>query len=256
MHNSVTTIAKYTFLEALRNRLFFIVLIGLICAFGLSKFIGELSVTERTQIEISMLSVSLRLFIVFIMGLFVTTSIVREFNDKGFELVLSHPVARSSYYLGKLLGFCLMSIILSVLVSIPLLLEVSVIPVFYWCLSLICELFIINALAIMCLFTFNNITLSFSAVVLFYLLSRLMDLIQLISESPILETNTISQALINYVLDGIAYLLPDLNSFTQTVWLVYGEVSVTDLLPVVVQTIIYLVLLSTIALFDLYRKEL
>ena len=255
MNHSVAIIAKYTYLEAIRNRLFIFFVLGIICAYGLSKFIGEISITERTQIEISLLSSGLRLFIIFIMSLFVTTSIVREFNDKGFELVLSHPVARVSYYFGKAIGFGLMSIFLAILASLILLLHTPLLPVIYWCVSLICELLIINSLAIMCLFTFNNITLSFSAVVLFYLLARTMDVIQLISESPILETNSISQTVINVVLDCIAYLLPNLNNFTKTVWLVYESVSISDLYTVIGQTLIYLTLLSAIALFDLYRKE-
>lgn len=256
MYSSISTIAKFTFVEAVKNRLFIFILTGLICIYGLSLFIGEVSIVERAQTETAILSAGLRLFIVFITGLFVTTSLVREFNDKGFELVLSHPVARSAYYLGKLTGFFYISILLALLTGIPLLLQASPAPVFYWTLSLLCELMIINALSIMCLFTFNNVTLSFSAVVLFYLLSRAMDTIQLISDSPILESGSFSQDFIGTLLDCIAYLIPDLNRFTQTEWLVYGDVDINLLLFVFGQTFIYLILLSAIALFDLYRKEL
>lgn len=83
-----------------------------------------------------------------------------------------------------------------------------------------------------------------------------MDVIQLIGNSPILESNALSHKLINYLLDIIAYVLPDLYRFTQTDWVIYISDIKPDILMVLVQTLIYVIFLSCAALFDLYRKEL
>ena len=255
MHKPYTTIAIYTFLEAIRDRLFFLMVIGLICVFGLTEFAGELAITESSHVQGAILAAGLRLFAVFTIGLFVTTSMVREFNDKIFELVLSHPIPRSSYYAGKLTGFAMISVVVACLSALPLILYAPAEQVLIWCVSLICELLIVTTLGLLCLFTFSNITIAFSAVVAFYLLSRSMDAIQLISKSPILESDSISQALINHIIDAIAYLLPDLNLFTQTHWLLYESGDLNSLGVVMGQTVIYIVFLSGAALFDLYRKE-
>ena len=256
MYKSCFTIARYTFLEAVRARLFYMMVIGLICAFGLSEFIGELAITESDRFQGAILAAGLRLFAVFTTGLFVTTSMVREFNDKGFELVLSQPIPRAAYYSGKLTGFAMLSVVVACLVSLPLILYAPSGQVLIWGASLICELFIVTAMSLLCLFTFSNITIAFSVVVAFYLLSRCMDAIQLISNSPILETDSIAQELINKIIDVIAYLLPDLNLFTQTQWLIYENGDLNSLGSVMGQTVIYVVFLSGAALFDLYRKEL
>ncbi len=107
----------------------------------------------------------------------------------------------------------------------------------------------------LCLFTLGQITTALSAVVAFYILARSIGTIQLISHSPILGSTELSQQYINRLVDAIAYVIPDLGSFTKTQWLVYQTGSTEDLVVIVIQTIIYIVLLSSAALFDLYRKE-
>ncbi len=104
-HNLLLTIAKYSIWEAVRDKFLLFILTGVIVFFCISLFIGELAITESVQMQSALLASSLRLFSVFTMGLFVITSMIREFNDKGFELILSHPVPRSSYYFGKFTGF-------------------------------------------------------------------------------------------------------------------------------------------------------
>jgi len=198
----------------------------------------------------------LRLFSVFTMGLFVITSMVREFNDKGFELILSHPVPRSSYYFGKFCGFSVAALIIALMSFCCLCFYAPVNMSLLWSFSLFCELLIIIALSLLCLFSFNSITISFSVVTAFYILSRSIEAIQLISDSPIVASGSFSYKFINSMLDAIAYIIPDIYKFTQTDWLVYLPDVKTDILIVISQTLIYVSLISCVALFDLYRKEL
>ena len=254
MIQSALIIARFTFLEAVRNRLFSLVLVGLVCMLGLTEFIGELAITETRQVQGAVTAYGLRLFTICVIGLFVVTSMVREFNDKGFEMLLSLAITRGSYYCGKFTGFTLLSLILVLAASLILLLYCPVAYVLIWSVSLVCEILIVIALSLLCLFTFNSITTAFVAVIAFYLLSRSMYVIQLISDSPILELKTFSQEFINFILDAIAYVLPDLNIFTRSEWLLYGA-DFNNILPVLIQTGIYLVLLVAAGAFDLYRKE-
>jgi len=249
-------IAKFTFLEAVRNRLFFLALTGLVCAYGLSEFISELAITESREFVTSFLAFSLRFFCVFVIGLFVVTSIVREFNDKGFEYILALPYPRYIYYFGKFLGFGLLAVVVVLSVSVILLFYAGLISTLFWCLSLVFELLIVVALSLLFTFTFKQITPAFSGVMAFYLLSRSMETIQLISDSPMLQTNTLSQEFINTLLDIIAFLMPRLDIFTRTEWLVYGNMDMSVLYTNLLQTIIYVILLSACSLFDLYRMEL
>jgi ABC-type transport system involved in multi-copper enzyme maturation permease subunit len=255
MKHPVITIAKYTFLEAIKNRLFTLCLVGIVCVFALGQFAGELAITETRQIQGSLVGFIMRLAAVFVISLFVITSVVREFNDKTVDMIISLPLSRYVYYLGKLSGFVVLAVIFAMLLCLPLFLYAEFNQAVLWALSLINELVIIIALCLLCLFTFGNITTAFTAVIAFYLLARSISTIQLLSRSPILESTALSQQFMNKTIDLIAYILPDLSGFTRTEWIVYGTGTAGDLGVIFLQSVIYAALLSGAALFDLYRKN-
>ena len=254
-HYLLFTIAKYSLLEAFRDRIFILIILGNIILFSISLFVGELAIAEREQTQVAILAFIIRLFSIFIISLFVITSILREFNDKGFELILSHSVTRASYYLGKILGFSIIALLIALLSSIALISFSPIETIFLWGTSLYLELLIVINLSMLCLISFNSITISFIVVVAFYFLCRSIEVIQLISNSPIMALGSTSHQFINFCIDLIAKLLPNLNQFTRTEWLVYG-VDGNQIVMILGQTVIYSILLSCFALFDFYRKEL
>ena len=75
------------------------------------------------------------------------------------------------------------------------------------------------------------------------------------SKYPIISHNTPAQKFMDGFVEILTWLLPDLHRFTQTDWLAYNTGDWNLLFPVVSQTLIYLMLLSAIALFDFYRKN-
>ena len=255
MFKPIFTIARYTFREAVRNNLFLLAILGMICFFGLTEFIGELAITESATLQAMLIAGSLRIFAVLTISLFVIVSMVREFNDKGVEFLMSLPVARHNYLFGKLLGFIILALVISVLAGILLMIYSDIGNVIVWSISLFCELGLVVSLSIFCLLTFNNITLAYILVLAFYFLSRSISAIQLISASPIIQSEGAAQEFINSLVNVIAYVLPGLHEFTRSEWLAYGA-RWEGLVPVIIQSIVYLGLLISASLFDLYRKEL
>jgi ABC-type transport system involved in multi-copper enzyme maturation permease subunit len=255
MTRNIKTIAWYTFREATQNRLFRLTFAGLVCLLGIAEFTGELAITETREIQAALLASIARWFLVVTSSLFVITSMVREFNDKGTELILSLPVSRVTYYFGKFIGFIALSLAISFSVCLILFLYTEPSFLFTWYASLVCEIAIIIAMSMLCLFTFNNVTVSFIVVVAFYILARSMSAILLLSTSPILETKTFSQEFITAVVNAVAFMMPDLARFSRSDWLVYG-IADANLRMVILQTVIYLILLVAAGLFDLSRKEL
>ncbi len=251
----ILTIASFTVLEAVRSRLLWLILAVLFGALGLAEFIGSVAITEGLQIKSGLLGAFLRLFAVFVVSLLVTTSMVRELNDKGLELVLSLPIPRAVYYFGKLLGFSIVALVTAVLIGGVLLLYVPAWQLVFWTASLMCELLIIASLSLLCLFSFHQVTLALSAVAGFYLLSRTIHSIQLIGQSALLGTS-MPQQVMSSLVDAIAFLLPELYRFTPSQWLIYHTAHWSELAPILGQTAIYLMLLMGAGLFDLYRKNL
>lgn len=250
---SILTIARFTLIESIRNRLFILVLLGVFLLFLLALFIGGLAITETVQVQNAMAAIVLRLFAVFITSVFVITSTIREFNDKGVELIIALDLDRYIYMLGKMLGFYLLSVLIAAVVCAPLILTADLLPLAVWCSSLIFELWIVTAFSLLSLITFKNITSVFAVVAAFYLLARTINVIQMIGSSAILELS-LSHKVIAAVIDIIALLLPTLDQFTRTEWLVYGS-SINDYLFVVIQAAIYIPLLLAAAAFDLQRRN-
>lgn len=251
----VPTIARYTLLEALRNRMLGLVLLLVLGGFGLSLFLGQEAVTEAQALQAAFLATLFRLAAVFVVCAFIITSMVRENNDKVLELFLALPLPRASYLLGKLLGFGGLAAALALLVSLPLYLFSPPSKVLLWTASLACELLIVAVASLFCVITLTQILPAFAAVTAFYLLSRSIATLLLIGEGPLSEP-TWSQKAINLILSAIAFLLPDFARFTQAAWLVYPGVSWSALLPIAAQSLIYLALVGSAALFDFYRKNL
>jgi ABC-type transport system involved in multi-copper enzyme maturation permease subunit len=251
----IITIAAFTLQEARRNRLLWLSLAALIAALGLAEFVGGIAITESVQTRSGFLGAGLRLFSVFLLALFVVTSMAREVNDKVIELLLSLPQPRAHYYLGKLLGFALLATVQAAIVGALLLLYAPPAQVGLWTLSLACELWLVAALSLLSMFTFNQVTAAFSTAAAFYVLARSIGALQLISHGPLIDPNSWSQRLMGWFIDGLAFVLPDLYRFAPSEWLIYHTGQWPALGLVFSQTAIYLTLLTAAGLFDLYRKN-
>ena len=248
-------IARFTVLEAVRCRFFIIIIAVMTGLFCLAEFIGELSITETRQVQAAVTASLLRVFSISVICLFVMTGVLRELNDKGLEVILSLPMPRYVYLSGKFFGFAGLSLFISVLPAVLLLLYAPAVQVGFWSLSLFCEHLLIISLSLVCMLTFSDISLSFISVMAFYLLSRSMEAICLLSADPVFTPDTISQDFMNIMVNALALLLPDLHAFTRSEWLVYG-VDTDAVGAVLIQTLVYLPVLLSAGLFDLYRKNL
>ena len=255
MLRQTRTIAFYTLLEALRNRLAWLVLITLFAGIGISGFLNELALTESRQVQVALLAAFLRFAAVFLLATFVVTSMVRESNDKGLELLLALPLPRAGYLLGKLAGFATLALVPALLFGSLLLMLTPWTQAVLWTASLIAECWIIAAFSLLCVLTFNQIMAALSSVIAFYLLARSIGALELI-EATAVGSQTLAQQAIKLLVDGLSAVLPHLDNFTRTEWLVYHTGNLAALWPLLAQTSIYLCLLAGAAMFDLYRKNI
>lgn len=255
MLTQIRTIAFYTLLEALRNRLSWLMLAVAFIGIALSGFLKDMALTESAQLQVALLASFLRFAAAFLIATFVITSMVREMNDKGLELLLSLSLPRSAYLLGKLLGYCLLAVMPALLFGGLTVFFSPIQQSLLWTLSLVCELWIIVAFAILCVLSMNQILTALSATMGFYLLARSITALLLIANDPLASTST-SQVWMQKVMNGIANVLPHLDQFTRTEWLVYQSGNWSMLNMLVVQCVISMSLLGAAAMFDLYRKNI
>jgi ABC-type transport system involved in multi-copper enzyme maturation permease subunit len=254
--SKVLTIARFTLLEALRTRLLWIVLIILSLLFLGSLFVQHISVTETARMQTGFLAATARMAAVLVLSLHLAGSMVREFNDKVVDLLLSLALPRAGYYLGKFLGFAGIAVAISLLTTLALVPLAPGPGLALWGVSLTMELALVAALTLFCVITFAQIMPAISFVIAFYLLARSISAVRLLSTSQLLAPNDWSNRAVGRLVDALAWLLPDLDGFTSTAWLVDHNGSLGALGLNAVQTLVYGSLLLGVGLFDLYRKNL
>lgn len=250
----VAVLAAYGFSEAMRSRLLWLLLVILLLGIGLVQFLGALAITDTRAIQAGLLGSLLRLCAVFVVALFVVTSMVREMNDKLTELFLATDVPRAVYLFGRLAGYALFALLAAALFCLPLLFLAPIGQVVIWGLSLLGELLLVAAASMLCALSFRQVTVGLTAVAGFYLLSRSMGAIQLLAQGGVLDAGDPLARAASVMVNAIAYLVPDLYRFTSSDWLVYPDGGWAVLAPVLLQTVVYGSLLCAAALFDLYRK--
>ncbi len=255
MITQILTIARYTIIESLRNRLLLLTFLVIGISFALVEFIGDLAITEHRVTQVAILAAFLRISAVVMVTLFVVSSTVRELQDKTLEMILAMPIRRGSYYLGKLIGYFYIALLVSIIFSALLLLYADNEQVFIWMISLFLELILVVALSLVMLFTFNQVPSALTAVFIIYGASRIVTSIFLMAKFPIIAHTSMAQQFMDGIIELMTWLLPDLHRFTQTEWLTYNTADWATLLPLLGQTVVYLVFLSFIALFDFYRKN-
>lgn len=241
--------------EALRSKLLLLIISALIASFTLAIFLGEVAITESVQIQVGVLAALLRFGAILIIALFTINSMVREFNDKTLMLLLSTRLQRWAYVMGRFLGFASIAAGTSLIFTLSLLMFAPLDVVIAWGTSLACELFIVIAFCLLCVFTMEQTPTAFASVLGFYLLSRIMSALLLIGSSPLVANATPAHQFIQYFMTGLSYLLPDLDRFTQTAWLMNGAIHANDLFFILGQTVTYLLLLVAATMFDVYRKN-
>ncbi len=250
------SIARFTLLEAWRTRLPWIVVAVVFTFYCASLLVREIAITESLRFQTGFLAAGLRAAAVFIVALYVLASWLRDVNDKVLDLMLSLDLSRSHYLLGKFAGFSLVALITALLCMLPLFIIHPGQAIFLWLCSLVLELWIIVALSLFCINTLSQITPAAGFVAAFYLLARSIAAIQLMSRSSLIAENSWERKLSSHLADLVALLLPGLERFTQTAWLVDAAAPWPVLPMLTLQAVIYIVLLLAAASFDLHRRNM
>jgi len=252
---SILPIARITLLEVARSRLAWLIGAVLVLSLAIAGFLQQVAVIEAREIQAAIIAALLRACAVFFVVLFVVMSVVRESNDKFFELVLSQAMPRSSYLFGKFLGVAAAAAAIAVVLSVPVALFAPIARIPAWTLSLFGELLIMAAVSLFCVLTFNHVVTALSAAAAFYLLARSLAALRIIAETSE-QTTALAPRLADWFIHGVALVMPRLDQMTQAGWLIEATPDGTVLAGVLAQTVIYVALILGAALFDLYRQDL
>lgn len=252
----ILAIARTTLLEAARSRLALLLTLGLVLALGAGQFGASLALTETAGFRAVLFAALARLLCVVALGLFVVSTVLREFDDKLVELTLALPVRRVSLLLGKLVGYAVIATVAATLAGVLVLLTAPPVAAFVWSVSLACELMIVAAAGLLLALTIRQVTGALVVLLAGYALSRAIDAIRLLSENPLVDDGGAADGVARWLVEALAMLFPALSRFTQGHWLVDPALPLSILAPVLGQSAVYVALLGAACAFDLSRRQL
>ena len=248
-------IARFVLLEARRSGLPWLVAASVAAGVGLAAFLSQVAVTESLALQTAIVAALLRACAVFLVAFQVITSTQRECDDKGLELMLSLPLSRRVYYLGRLTGFAACGAAVSACFALPLLLWSSPHAVLLWALSLCAETAMVAAAAMFFSVVLVQLVPAAAATAGLYLLARSIGAIQAIAGGPLAEPS-LPQQLARWSVDAVALVLPRLDAVTRTDWLIYGPPAPGRYAAAIAGLAVYALLLVAAGLFDFHRRNL
>jgi hypothetical protein len=255
MANRIATIARYTVLEAVRTRLPLLTTVVVVLLYIASLFIRELAIVESGRFQTAFYASTVRFAAVFIVALHVIASVTREFQDKGLDVVLALDLPRGHYIVGKLAGFVVIAAVLALVVSVPLVTLGAWQPLAQWSASLAFELAAIAALSIACVITINQLMPAASVVIAAYVVARSITAMRLIGENPIAGAASDAHQWITGMVEALALVIPALDGWTRTAWLVDQPAAWTSIAAIAGQSALFIAILGAVAAFDMYRKS-
>jgi ABC-2 type transport system permease protein len=117
MSVQVGVIARNTFTELVRQKIFYIILVFAMCAIGSSVFMARLTFQEEFQMLKDVCLGAMSIFTSLLAILATANFLPRDIGDRTLYNLLSKPVPRFVYLLGKLAGIILLLLLFTLLMS-------------------------------------------------------------------------------------------------------------------------------------------
>lgn len=247
---------RYILITALRDWLFIGLFAGIIFAVAISATLGGTAFIEQKEMTLTFAAGSSRLILVVGMIVFVCFHIRSAFDTKEIDVIMSRPISRSNLVIAYWLGFAFVATLLTlpVVALIGMIGVINVSGYLGWAASLLFETFLVVALALFSAFTLRSAVASVLATMGFYVLSRMMAFFIVTTKSGLVESD-FKYDLLKHVLVGISSMVPRLDLFAKSEWLIYGFNTTQDWVVFCAQVVIFVPLLVLASIADFKRKQ-
>ncbi len=250
----VKAIALNTLKEATRDKVFYNLLIFAALVIAASVLIGDLSIglNEKIIKDIGLASILLfGLLTAILVGIGLVS---KEVERRTLYTILTKPVNRYKFLLGKYLGLCLTLLVNVVLMTAFLFLITwwqhgsSTLSLLKAILLIYCELILVTAVALL-FSTLSSPSLSVVFTLGFYIIGYFT------SNLKEMESGVQGQFSRSFI-DLCYYLLPNFNNFNIRAEIVHGiDVSNTYILGVMLYCVLYIAIVLCLSVISFQRKE-
>jgi ABC-type transport system involved in multi-copper enzyme maturation permease subunit len=257
MTGRTMAIARNAFREAVRDRVLYNLIVFALLLIGSAIFIGELSAGQETKVVIDLGLSAMLLFGVFI-AIFVGVGLVyKEIERRTLYAILSKPIGRGQFLVGKDLGLNLTLLINVVLMGAGVTLALiyvhrawdsSLLKIWPAILLIYVELMIITAVAL--------VFSSFSSPALSALLTFFVFIIGHFSGDLRALGNSAGSAPARWLFRALYYLLPNLSNYSVITGTAHGIVpDARAAVASVAYAVLYIVVLLSLATLIFRRRN-
>jgi ABC-type transport system involved in multi-copper enzyme maturation permease subunit len=251
MHTNI----RYILLTAMRDWLFWVLLIGVLFAASISGLLGSTAFIESREMTVTYASGSARVMLMLGLIVFVCFHIRSAFDTKEIDVILSRPISRANLVIAYWLGFMLVAAIL----MLPIIIVIGLIgaPNMHgfaiWSASLFMEASVVVSLALFSAFALRSAVTSVLVCMGLYVVSRMMVFFVMTAENPMFSN--LKYIGLRFLLQAISTVVPRLDFFGKSEWLVYGVKSAQDWQLFILQAMIFVPLLLVASILDFKRKQ-
>jgi hypothetical protein len=251
---AIATVARDTLLEALRGRWLWMGVASAVAVAVVAGFAQALALTEAHSVGLSFAAPLARLLAVLLVTLGAATSVVREQSERTLLIALAAPMSRTTWLAGKYLGLATMGGLTALLLAVPVAgFGADGAATAAWIFSLALELALVAAVALAVAMAVPQIPPAVCAVLAFYVLARDGNLLLLLAQRA---EDYSAWSAAGPLVQAIALLLPRLDLFTRTDWLLGTAPSPAALGLVAAHAATYCLLSLSAAALDLRRRRL
>lgn len=249
------TSIRYILITALRDWLFVGLLAAILIATGIAGVLGSTAFLEQKSMTLAFAAGASRIILMVGLIVFTCFHIRAAFDTKEIDVILSRPISRANLVIAYWLGFALVALLLTlpVIALLGIIGVESVSGFAGWSLSLLLETLLVVALALFASLTMKSAVASVVGCMGFYVLSRMMAFFVFTSNSGMVAGAKF--AVLKWALIAISTIVPRLDFFAKSTWLVYGFDSPRDWEVFVLQAAIFLPILLLASIADFKRKQ-
>ncbi len=225
---------------------------------AVSSLIAISTISEGQQMGLAYASELYRISLVFGLIVAVCFHVRRLHETREIEAILTRPISRGAFAVAYYAAFATIAAVLSI-VTVPLLAAAMGAHgrgLLEWEIGMILESWIVVALALFCAMALESATIAVMVTLGFYMLGRTAEFFLAIALSGTGHTDSagVSQWA-KAIITVIAAIMPRLDLFGQSRWLIYGSAS-SDWGPsmLALQVVIYVPLLLIATIRDLRTR--
>lgn len=248
---------RYIFLTAWRDRMFWVLLVGILAAGIIAHMLGATAPTSTRELTVSYSSNAARAMIVLGLIIFVCSHLHNAFNTHEIDVFLSRPITRTKLILSYWVGFAYVALIHGG--AVILLLGVQDVVnwdgFIAWSVSLLLECFMVVAIALFSSFTLKSNVASVLASLGFYILARMMAFFIAATATAFIFEKAWLNSIIIDSLKAVSIMMPRLDFFGHDEWLIDGVKHIADMELFTLQAVIFIPLLILATMADFNRKQ-